>query len=91
MKKFIFLHYGYETPTQEIMNAWNNWFASVGDKIIDKGGPCGAGREISKTGTAVTSAATSSATILESTTILLVGTVLVGLGRLSRRKFKRSC
>jgi hypothetical protein len=39
MKKFIFLTYGYETPTQEIMNAWNNWFASFADKMVDRGGP----------------------------------------------------
>ena len=51
MKKFILLTYGYETPTQEIMNAWNNWFASFEDKMVDRGGPCGAGREITNTGT----------------------------------------
>ncbi|MFA9561833.1 MAG: YciI family protein [Nitrospirota bacterium] len=51
MKKFILLPYGYETPTQEIMDAWNNWFASIGDRMVDQGGPCGAGREITKTGT----------------------------------------
>ena len=33
------------------MNAWNDWFASIGEKIADKGGPCGAGREITPTGT----------------------------------------
>ncbi len=51
MKKFLFLHYGFEPPTQEIMDAWNNWFASIGDKMVDRGGPCGAGREITHTGT----------------------------------------
>ena len=33
------------------MNAWNNWFASFEDKMVDRGGPCGAGREITNTGT----------------------------------------
>ena len=51
MKKFLFLHYGFEPPTQEIMDAWNNWFAPIGDKIIDKGGTHGAAREITHTGT----------------------------------------
>jgi hypothetical protein len=51
MKKFVFLSYGYETPTQEIMNAWSNWFASIGDKLVDSGSPFVAGREITHTGT----------------------------------------
>ena len=51
MKKFVFLTYGYETPTQEIMDAWSNWFATIGDKIIDNGNPFGAGREITAAGT----------------------------------------
>lgn len=50
MKKFVFLTYGYETPTQEIMDAWSNWFASIGDKILDSGNPFGPGREISHEG-----------------------------------------
>ena len=51
MKKFVFLTYGYETPTQEIMDAWNNWFASIGDHLVDSGNPFGPGREITFTGT----------------------------------------
>ncbi len=51
MKKFVFLHYGFETPTQEIMDAWGKWFASIGDKMVDPGSPLGSGREISRTGT----------------------------------------
>jgi hypothetical protein len=33
------------------MDAWNKWFASLGDKIIDPGSPLGSGREISPSGT----------------------------------------
>jgi len=51
MKKFVLLHYGYEEPTQEVMDAWNSWFASIADKIADMGSPLGPGREISGTGT----------------------------------------
>jgi hypothetical protein len=51
MKKFIIFHYGFETPTQQIMDAWNKWFASIGDKIVDPGSALGPGREISRSGT----------------------------------------
>ena len=50
MKKFVIFHYGFENPTQEIMDAWGNWFASIGDKIVDPGSPLGPGREISRSG-----------------------------------------
>ena len=50
MKKFLLLHYGFEKPTSEIMNAWNKWFASIADKVVEQGGFSG-GREISKDGT----------------------------------------
>lgn len=51
MKKFVFLTYGFETPTQEIQEAWGKWFASIGDKMVDGGSPLGHGREISRAGT----------------------------------------
>ena len=50
MKKFVLLHYGYVTPTPEIMEAWGNWFASIGDKMVDAVGPFGPGREITHAG-----------------------------------------
>ena len=50
MKKFVFLHYGFESPTPEIMKAWGAWFESIADKQIDQGGFAG-GREISRDGT----------------------------------------
>ncbi len=51
MKKFMFLTYGFEPPTEEIMDAWNKWFASLGDKLVDPGNPFGSGREITHNGT----------------------------------------
>ncbi len=51
MKKFMFLTYGYETPTPEIHEAWGNWFASFADKIVDGGSPFGGGTEITHAGT----------------------------------------
>ncbi|MCL1693247.1 MAG: YciI family protein [Actinomycetia bacterium] len=50
MKRFVFLTYGFVPPTPEIMEAWNSWFASIGDKMVDSGGPSGGGREITRTG-----------------------------------------
>jgi hypothetical protein len=51
VKKFVFLHYGFEKPTPEIMSAWGKWFESMKDNIIDMGGHFTGGREISKAGT----------------------------------------
>ena len=50
MKRFMFLHFGFERPTPEIMKAWHAWFESISDKQVDQGGFAG-GREISKSGT----------------------------------------
>ena len=51
MKKFIFLYYGFQTPTGDIKEAWMKWFASIGDKLVDSGNPFGAGRDVTHTGT----------------------------------------
>jgi hypothetical protein len=50
MKKFMFLHFGFEKPTPRVMGEWQEWFASIADKQVDQGGFSG-GREISKSGT----------------------------------------
>ena len=50
MRKFVFLTYGFEKPTPEIMAAWGAWLESIKDNIIDMGHLSG-GREISKAGT----------------------------------------
>ncbi len=47
----MFLHYGFEKPTPEIMDAWGKWFESIEDKMVDKGGFHGGAREISDAGT----------------------------------------
>ena len=51
MKKFVYLHFGFVKPTPEIMEAWGAWFESISDKMVDRGGHFGNGREISKSGT----------------------------------------
>lgn len=50
MKKFVFLTYGFEKPTPEVVTAWNGWFASIKDNIVEMIG-LGAGKEVSKAGT----------------------------------------
>ena len=49
MKRFVFLHYGFEKPTPEIMNAWNSWFDETAEQTRDKG-HFPRGLEISKDG-----------------------------------------
>jgi hypothetical protein len=51
MKKFALVHYGFETPAPAIMEAWTDWFASLGDKLLENIGFSGPGREITHTGT----------------------------------------
>ena len=50
MKKFMFLHFGFENPTPEIIQAWQTWFESIADRQVDQAGFSG-GREISRSGT----------------------------------------
>ena len=50
MKKFLMLYYGYEEPTPEVMDAWQRWFATVGDRFVDSGNPLGNCLEVTKTG-----------------------------------------
>ena len=49
MKKYMLLHFGFEPPTDTIMQNWQDWFESIADRQIDQGGFNG-GREISKIG-----------------------------------------
>jgi hypothetical protein len=46
MKKFLFLYKGYVTPTPEIGKAWMDWFASVGEAMVDSGNAMSAGVEV---------------------------------------------
>ena len=51
MKKYMLLHFGFEKPTQEIMEAWKKWFELVADKTVENGGFHGGAREVSHSGT----------------------------------------
>jgi hypothetical protein len=50
MKKFLFLSYGFETPTPEVMDAWGSFFGTISDRIVEQVG-LGAGKEFTKSGT----------------------------------------
>ena len=50
MKKFMFLHIGFQRPTPEIMKAWQAWLESIAGRQIEQGGFSG-GWEISSSGT----------------------------------------
>jgi len=50
VKKFVFLSYGFKTPTPEIMAAWGKWFGSIKNNTVEMIG-LGNGREISNAGT----------------------------------------
>ena len=50
MKRYMLLHYGFEKPTPEIMEAWKTWFASIADRTLENGGFHGAAKEISHEG-----------------------------------------
>ena len=51
MKRYMLLHYGFEKPTPEIMEAWGKWFQSIADRSVENGGFHGEAREISHDGT----------------------------------------
>jgi hypothetical protein len=46
MKKFVLLAVGFKPPTPEIMAAWKEWFASIGDNVVDPGNPLGPGQDV---------------------------------------------
>ena len=49
MKQFMILHVGFEMPTAEIMEKWNQWFADTKSCTLDMGG-FNAGVELTKDG-----------------------------------------
>jgi len=50
MKKYMCLCYGFEKPTPEIMQAWNDWFNLIQANQVERG-HFSRGVEISKDGT----------------------------------------
>jgi hypothetical protein len=50
MSRYVFIHHGFEEPTQQVMDAWMAWFAEIADSIVDRGAPLGPGREVTRSG-----------------------------------------
>lgn len=51
MAKYLYLYCGFESPSDEFMQQWNDWFAKISDRTVNMGG-LGNAREISDTGVA---------------------------------------
>ena len=50
MKRYMLLHFGFEKPTPELMQAWKFWFGSIADRTLENAGFHGPAREISHDG-----------------------------------------
>jgi hypothetical protein len=50
VKKYLVLFHDRWDPKAEIMEAWQAWFARVGDRFIDSGTPLGTGVEVTRAG-----------------------------------------
>ena len=50
MRKFMYLYQGAWEYTDEMKDAWQRWFAAVGDRFVDSGNPFRAGREVTPGG-----------------------------------------
>ena len=51
MKKYLVLYHDIWEPKPEIQEAWQAWFARVGDRFVDSGNPFGDGFEVTRDGT----------------------------------------
>ena len=57
MPKFMFIYHGGKAPESpeegaKVMEQWNNWFASMGDAVVDGGNPAGMSKTVSADGVA---------------------------------------
>jgi len=50
MKKFLVLYHDRWDPKPEIMEAWQAWFAKVGERMVDSGNPLPTGVEVTRSG-----------------------------------------
>ena len=50
MTKFLVLFHDKWEMRPEVMDAWQAWFAKVGDRLVDSGNPFAAGVEVTHTG-----------------------------------------
>jgi hypothetical protein len=62
MKKYLVLYHDVWEPKPEVQEAWQAWFARVGDRFVDSGTPFGDGFEIVRGGTRALTRADAPAT-----------------------------
>jgi hypothetical protein len=48
MKKFLVLTYGFTPPTDDVQQAWGEWFNAAGPRLVDPGSPFGRGVEVTR-------------------------------------------
>ena len=46
MTKFVYIYYGQDEATDDVMEKWNQWFATFEDKIVEWGNPFAQGYEV---------------------------------------------
>ena len=57
MPKFLFTYHGGKAPEnpaegEQVMAQWNAWYGSMGDAVVDGGGPAGNSKTVSASGVA---------------------------------------
>ena len=73
MSKFIFAYHGGKAPDspeegEKVMAQWNSWYQSMGDKVLDGGGPAGQSKTVTSSAVSLSSASGTDATVLYSVT-----------------------
>ena len=51
MKKYLVLFHDVWEPIPAVQDAWQAWFARIGDRFVDSGTPFGSGFEVTHDGT----------------------------------------
>lgn len=59
MAKYLFVYHGGSHPesaeaVKEVMNAWGQWFGSLGSAVVDGGNPVGASSTVQSNGSVAT-------------------------------------
>jgi hypothetical protein len=50
VKKYLVLFHDEWAKEPATMDAWQSWFAKVGDRLVDSGNPLGDGLEVTRSG-----------------------------------------
>ncbi len=74
MSKFVFLYEGGHEPTtaegqKAEMETWNQWFAGLGESVVDMGAPMGNGMSVDGTGTTDAEVVVNGYSVIQATDI----------------------